>query len=257
MKKMRLLLVCLMVLGTSAELLAQIGISSATMSGAIRPKIECEHIWDWHDKRIVGNNTKDFAMWNGGESTYSSMTLNVEKTGGRAKTTFTLLVDGEVDESWTWENGPGSGYSKTINLGNLTGKRIVLRVKNHSATNKIEFRTRKTGMSNSMFFNKGSNETITRTIESRDGESRSRLTPPNCTSKGSIEVRRLNGTSSAELVVYRNGNVFKTESFPSNKSHTIITLDNIGSRRTSSLKFVIRNIETQKFLKFRIGAWYN
>lgn len=68
-------------------------------------------------------------------------------------------------------------------------------------------------------------------------------------------MTRLGGTSSAEIVVTRNNTIIKVEQMTSNETSKRINLNNITGE--GSLKLEIRNIQTNQFIRARIGAWFN
>ena len=250
--KKSILIICLFITAVFCST-AVAQITSATLSGAILPKKECDVNLTKRDISITGNNSKNYTLIAKNSTFYefSNYSFTFKKTDGRAKATFTIFIDGIQHSEWVFEGSIGSG-EKTIQLNNMNGKTVTLRVKNHSATNKIEAYYQGTIKTNSMFIGpKKSNETITERINQNFEH---RLNMP-CNGKGTIEITRLGGTSSAEIVVTRDNTVVKVEQMTSNQTSKLINLNNLTGNGT--LKLEIRNIQTNQFIRARIGAWFN
>lgn len=252
MKKSILTFCILIATVFSSNVIAQI--TGATLNGAILPKKECEILYRKGSVSITGNNNKDYWITSK-KDRFTDYSFTFNRTGGNAKTTVSVYIDGIKHDEWVFDRGISFG-TKTISITDVLGKDVLLKVKNHSATDKIVGNWEVKTKTNSMLytFNLGhltSNETITERITQNFETS---LIIP-CNNKGTIEVTRLNGTSSAEIVVTRNNTVIKVEQISSNETSKRINLNNITGN--GNLKLEIRNIQTNQFIRARIGAWFN
>ncbi|MBU2926982.1 hypothetical protein [Winogradskyella psychrotolerans] len=215
---------------------------------AILPVKICEVANATHDISITGNKTKTYSILKKG-NLFSTYKLVVHKTNGKANATFTILIDGIQSQKWQFDNKVSTGR-KEITLDNIKGKEVVLKVKNHSFSDRIVGKYNGLYDSNSMLHGKLSDETITEKITSSfDTDLR---TP--CNGKGTIEINRLRGDSSAEIVITQGYTVLKTEIIAANETSKRINLNNISG---DELVLTIRNIETNKFIRAKIGAWFN
>uniref|UniRef100_UPI00404A3211 hypothetical protein n=1 Tax=Gelidibacter sp. TaxID=2018083 RepID=UPI00404A3211 len=240
------------------------GVSQA--QGLNLPKRDCEVAVRKQDFSITGNNKKDYTLVRSDVS-ISSYKIIVKKTDGKAKTSFNIIIDGVINPAydWTFENGKVGG-ERTIELNNMAGRLVVLRVKNHSATNKIEGNFQVFTDSKNMLFNTNNVFDVLdddETIIERITQSYERYLRIPCNGKGTIEITRLGGVSSAEIVVFQGGNsygngatVLKTVTMSANETTKRINLNNINPN-SGTLRFEIRNIQTNKFIRAKIGAWFN
>ncbi|SHG70276.1 hypothetical protein [Winogradskyella jejuensis] len=254
MKKSILIITLLIGFLLSTTLMAQVQISGSSLNGIAKPKVECSVNAGYEKFKIFGNKSKNYTLVTKSKK-IQDYTFTFVKTSGKAKATFTIFINGVKQDSWVFEGKIARG-EKNIELNDVAGKEVTLIIKNNSATNKIEGNYRGTFESNSMLYDyynpKKSDATIVRRITNTLEQ---QLIKP-CNRKGTIEVVRVSGNSSAEIVVVHGTNVIKVVDMAANQGSRRINLTNLPNNN-NQLKLQIRNIETNKFLKARIGAWFN
>jgi hypothetical protein len=76
-----------------------------------------------------------------------------------------------------------------------------------------------------------------------------------CNGKGTVEITRLKGKSSAEIVITKGNTntVLKSVTMAAGETSKRINLKNLNDYS----KLTIKNIQTNKFIRVRIGAWFN
>ncbi len=227
-----------------------------SVNSLLLSKKECE-VWVKRTSiSITGNNSKTYTLVEK-DGKFSTYKFIFKKTDGRAKATFTVYIDGIQHREWVFEGTIPTGEN-IITLTNIEGKKVSLKVKNHSATNKIAGTCESYAATNSMLgfgdFSFASNETYTEKITDTF---EARLNIP-CNSKGTIEITRLAGTSSAEIVVSQGNAVIKTQNISSTEPLKRFIINNVDDNTNSGvLKLTIRNIQTGQFIRAKIGAWFN
>jgi len=241
-----------------SNLKAQVGFKKTGPISQVLPKVECPVRFRRVETEITGNNTKSYTLVKKTDK-FTDHTFTFKKTGGRAKTTYTVFVNGIQNREWTFEGSIETG-ERTISFNNLIGKEVIVKLKNHSATNKIEGYVIVDVKSNSMLYNYYNPFTSNKTLTQKITEDRtiSLLTP--CNGKGTINVSRLGGTSSAEIVVTQGGGstpkVLYVHPMAAGSSSIKFNIKNINPDE-GQLKLTIKNIETGKFIRVKIGAWFN
>jgi hypothetical protein len=251
MEKLNVIMILMVASMFSTNIIAQ----QATLSnptGAILPRVECEVDLRKEYIKIIGNNEKSFTLVKK-DGKFSNYKFIVKKTDGKAKATFRVFINGIEDKGkdWTFEGSIPNGEN-TITLNNVLGKEVVLKVKNHSATNKISAICTPYVTSNSLVPYYKSDESFVGKITS----TYEKYFNSPCNTKGTVEITRLGGTSSAEIVIEKGGTVIETRVIAANENVKRIILNNLGND-SSQLKLTIRNIETNKFIRTRIGLWSN
>lgn len=254
-KKMKKAIFIISMMLTTAFCTSIMAQTITSVNSAILPKRECEVFFKITSISITGNNSKTYMLVGRGYK-FSTYKFTFKKTDGNAKATFTVFIDGIQNREWEFEGTIPTG-EKTITLNNILGKEVTLKVKNHSATNKIEGSCYSYVNTNSMLFGGGntliSNETHIKNIT--DDYDVTLQVP--CNAKGTIEITRLDGTSGAEIVVTQGSTVIRTVTMSSTDPLKRIILNNLANNNNNFLKLTIRNIETNKFIKAKIGAWFN
>lgn len=219
---------------------------------AVLPKKVCEIPYGTvHAISLTGNKDRDYKLISKSETSSADYKFVIKKTGGKAKATFTIFIDGIQNRQWYFEGDIEIG-EKIVNLNNIAGKEVTLLVKNHSATNTINAICRIYKKTNSML-GLSSDETMTRKIEQ---DFSTRLFMP-CNGKGTIEITRLGGTSSAEIEVKLGNTVLETHTMNANQGSKKFNLTGINTNSLNQLTLTVRNIQTGQFLRARIGAWFN
>ncbi len=248
-------LVLVLALNSKAE--AQIGISGSSINGAILPRVECNVYNIDFNKNIIitGNKSRTYILASRRNNDFSDVTFLFKKESGKAKTTFSLYVNNELKEQWTFF-GKEKESEKTVKLSDIDRKEVKLVVKNHSATNKIKASVISQVPTNNMLFNRNrprkSDSPMTMKITESTGNLGLRVP---CNGKGTLEITRIGGNSSAEIIVRRGNTIIRTVQMNANETSKRINLNNLSN--INSLAFEIRNIEDDKFLRARIGAWFN
>lgn len=252
MKKLNLLIIMVVATMFSTNLIAQqMTLSNPTTPDAVvRPRVECEALLERGPRiYIVGNNTKYYTLVKS-DGKFSNYKFVFRKSSGKAKATFTIVIDNVETQNFTFDNSPTGQF--IVNLPYETGKEVKLKVKNLSATNSFSGDYNIHVNSNSMLFNMLSNETHT---ESFSAPKNFGLNIP-CNGKGSIEINRLSGVSSAEVVLRQGSTILKTVQIASNENTKRFNFNN-ANPNGEFLVLEIRNIQTNKFIRASIGAWFN
>jgi hypothetical protein len=227
-------------------------VKAQTTATAMRVKRECK--LDWERAKISnvlnGNGSKEHPVLASNLGKYEKYEFIIKKINGKARGTISIYVDGIKVHDVEFI-GSTATAEQTYVLDNMTGRKAIIKVKNHSALDKFIYEIRTSTISNTLLGD------IVSTIEKRfEGDGAYVSLDRSCNGKGSIELTRMNGTSGAEIVIQTtSGTVLKTETMTANQTSKTIIIDNLS--RTEGHRLVIRNISTGQFIKLRIKAWHN
>lgn len=184
---------------------------------------------------------------------YNSAVLILKKTGGTAKATATIYVNGIQTAKVEFANGRQTP-TENVRLNNVFGKKVRVHIKNRSVAKKFKYKTELQVQSNSIM---PLHKTYTHTLREQS-EKRITFNKP-CTGKGTIEVRRKIGKAPAQLRLFAGNNVVYETILEPNQSIKKIMIDSYLNRLTkhTQLGLSIRNIDIHKKIKFSVDAWIN
>ncbi len=184
-------------------------------------------------------------------ATSNSVNVDINKTGGKAKTTVNIYANGSFKDRMIFENGRDTPrMNKTIS--GVNGKTIKVEIVNQSVGNKFQYRMNATGSTTNL--SKSGTET-----GSMIGQQKKTIyTNASCTGKTKITIKRTSGNARGTVRVWKKVGTSWTEhssdTFEVSQPNDQMVI-NVNSGQ--ELKIELKNISVGNIFKYSMEAEVN
>ncbi|WP_432411562.1 hypothetical protein [Rasiella sp. SM2506] len=181
-------------------------------------------------------------------ATSNSINVEVNKTGGKAKTTVNIYANGSFKDRMIFENGRDTPrMNKTI--PGVKGKNIKVEIVNQSVGNKFKYSMKATGSTSNL------SKTGTETGTMVGQQKKTIYTNASCTNKAKITIKRTSGNARGTVRVWRkNGNSwieYSSDTFEVSQPGNQMVL-NVNSGQ--ELKIELKNISVGNMFRYSMEA---
>lgn len=184
-------------------------------------------------------------------ATSNSVKVEINKTGGKAKTTVNIYANGSFKDRMIFENGRDTPkMSKTIS--GVNGKNIKVEIVNQSVGNKFQYSMKATGSTSNL------SKTGKETGRLMGQQKKTIYTNASCTNKTKLTIKRTSGKSRGTVRVWKKSGSswveYSSDTFERSQPRNEMV---INANTSQELKIELKNISVGNTFSYTMEAEVN